>query len=158
MKGNEIIVSSNPKGVFLEGVVSGTPKPGTMMQIKAATEPSNGRHTWEVFNQSGDGVRGLVAILLPDHLQGQTAEDAYADGERCFLYVPAAGEEMNVLIGDVAGTAATSDFAIGDKLMVDDGTGKFVDATGEESAPFIVMETIDDMVGDTLIWAMYTGY
>lgn len=158
MMGSEIVVASNPRGMFLEGIVDGTPKPGTLMQIKAGVEPVGGRHTWEVFNGAADGEQCLMAILREDHLQGKSAEDAYADGDRCFLYVPVAGEEMNVLVGDVAGTAATSDFAIGDKLMHDDTTGKFVDTTGTpESEPFIVLETITDMVGDTLVHVMATG-
>lgn len=155
-KGVEIVVTSNPKGMFLEGIISGTSKPGTQMQIKAAAAMVGGRPTWEPFNRAADGDRGLVAILLPDHLQGKTELDAYVDGTRCFLYCPIAGEEMNVLKLDIAGTG--DDLAIGDYLVTDDGTGKFVKTSGTpQSEPFICLETVVDPVADVLVWAMYTG-
>jgi hypothetical protein len=156
--GNEIIVSANPKGVFLEGIIDGTPKPGTCMQIKAATEMVTGRFTWEVFNQAADGSRSLVAVLLPNSLEGMLATEAYVTGTRGFLYCPAAGEELNMLIGDVAGTGATSDFAIGDRLMIDDTTGKLVDNSSGESVPFVLLETITDLAADYLAYCMYTGH
>lgn len=160
-KGNEIIVSAEPMGRFLEGIISGTPKPGTVMQIKAATEPVNGRHTWEVYNRVIDANRGLIAVLLPDHLQGKTATDAYTSGDRGFMYVPIAGEELNMLVANLAGTA--DDFAIGDLLTVDDGTGKLIDTVGTsgmgvESEPFIVLETVTDPTADHLVHCMFTGY
>jgi hypothetical protein len=156
-KGNEIIVSANPQGKFLEGIVSGTPKPGTCMQIKAATEPVGGRYTWEVYNADADGNQRLIAVLLPDVLRGKLATDAYADGDRCFLYCPIAGEELNMLVADVGGTADT--FAIGDILMVDDGTGKLVDTTGTpESEAFICIETSAALTADKLLLCMYTGH
>jgi len=152
--GNEIIVSGNPKGVFLEGTVDGTPKPGTVMQINAATEPVGGRHDWTAFNATADGDRRLVAVLLPDSLQGKDASAAYVDGDRCFLYVPSAGEEINILADDT-GTPA---FAIGGLLIVDDGTGKVHATTGTpESEPFLVLETVSAISADTLIHCMYTG-
>lgn len=160
-KGNEIIVSAEPMGRFLEGIVSGTPKPGTCMQIKAATEPKGGRFTWEVFNADADGNQRLVAVLLPDALQGKTATDAYADGDRCFLYCPAAGEELNMLVTDV-NTGTSDAFAIGDLLIIDDGTGKLIDTTGSpEMESFICLETYADPTStqtDFLLHCMYTGH
>lgn len=160
-KGNEIIVSAEPMGRFLEGIVSGTPKPGTCMQIKAATEPVGGRFTWEVYNADADGNQRLVAVLLPDALQGKTATDAYADGDRCFLYCPAAGEELNMLVTDV-NTGTSDAFAIGDLLIIDDGTGKLIDTTGSpEMESFICLETYADPTStqtDFLLHCMYTGH
>jgi len=153
--GNEIVVSGNPKGVFLEGTVDGTPKPGTVMQINAQ-EPANGRHDWTAFNADADGDQRLIAVLNIDHLQGKISTDAYVDGDRCFLYVPAAGEEINVLVANIAGTSDS--FAIGDLLMVNDGDGKLIATTGSpESEPFIVLETQSAITADTLIHCMYTG-
>lgn len=160
-KGNEIIVSGNPKGVFLEGIIASgeTPSPGTVMQIKAATEPVGGRHTWEVYDAGNDGDQRLIAVLLPDSLQGKLATDAYAAGKRCFLYCPIAGEDLNMLVA-VSGTGTGDSQAIGDLLIVDDGTGILVPtSSGEESEPFIVMETLADVVaGGTLTWCKFTGY
>ena len=102
---------------------------------------------------------GLVAILLPDGLRGQIATTAYVAGERCFMYCPVAGEEMNVLLQDVAGTA--DDFVVGDRLIVDDSTGKFLATTGtaaDKSEPFVVLQAVTDPTADTLVRAIYTGY
>jgi hypothetical protein len=160
-KGNEIIVSAEPCGRFLEGIVYGTPKPGTVMQLKAATEPVGGRFTWEVANYDADGDQRLVAVLLPDQLQGKTATDAYVSGERCFLYCPLPGDELNMLVTDI-NTGTSDTFAIGDLLMVDDGTGKLVDTTGTpESESFLCLETYADPTStqtDFLLHCMYTGH
>jgi hypothetical protein len=160
--GNEIIVSVPHRGVFIEGIISGTDKPGTVMQIKAATEPVGNRFTWEKYDRSWDAQTGLIAILLEDKLQGKLATDAYVTGTRCFLYCPAMGETLNVLLKDITGTASDQDYAIGDYLEVDDGTGKLQDAstgtTRNYSAPFVLLETITDLAADQLVWAMYTGH
>ena len=156
-KGNEIIVSDQPRGVFHEGIVSGTPKPGTVMQVKAATEPVGGAFTFEVYNPDADGNQRLQYILLPDSLQGKLATAAYVSGDRCFLYVPAPGEDLNMLVANIAGTGDA--FAIGDKLIVDDGTGKLIATTGSpESEPYEVMETVAAITADTLVWVRHTGY
>lgn len=148
--GNEIILSPEPRGRFFEGTIEGTPKPGTLMQIKAATEPVNGRYTYEAYNRAADGDRYPLLVLLPDHYQGKTATDAYVTGTRGFLYAPLPGDELNVLKGDVSGTA--DDFAIGDMLMIDDGTGKVIATTGTpEAEPFVCLETVTDPTADQLV-------
>ncbi|MFA5056513.1 MAG: hypothetical protein WC485_00230 [Opitutaceae bacterium] len=158
-KGNEIVLSANPKGVYLEGIVSGTPKPGTVMQIKAATAAVGGRHTWEVFNADADGNQRLIAVLLPDNLQGKTATDAYVDGDRCFLYCPIAGEELNMLVA-AAGTGTGDALAIGALLIVNDGDGILIaTASTPESEPFIALEAVADLVAaGSLVHCMYTGH
>lgn len=155
--GNAIVVENNPKGVFLEGTMDGTPKPGTMMELKPATVAVGGKWTYRVYQPGTDGERRLVAILLEDSLQGKLATDAYVTGTRCFMYCPAMGEEMNVLKGDVAGTG--DDLAIGDMLIADTGTGKFIKTTGSpESEPFECLETVTDPTADQLIHVRYTGH
>lgn len=156
-QGNEIIVTSPPRGVHLEGIIDGTPKPGTVMQIKAAVEPVGGRHTWEDYDVDADGDQRLIAVLLPDQLQGKIAADAYVSGDRGFLYVPLPGEDLNMLVLNIAGTGDL--FAIGDILMINDGDGKLIATTGSpESEPFIVMQTVAAITADTLIWCKFTGY
>lgn len=157
-KGNEIIVSPVPRGVFLEGTISGTPSPGTVMQIKAATEPVGGRFTWEVFNADADGNQRLIAVLLPDWGQGKTATDAYVNNSRGYLYIPQMGEELNMLVANIAGTSDT--FAIGQILIVDDGTGLLIKtASTPESEPFICLETRSTaLTANTLLHCMFTGY
>lgn len=154
MLGNEIILSSNPRGVFLEGTVDGTPKPGTVMQIKAATAAVGGRFTWEAYNQTADGNRGLIAVLNRDYFQAKAATAAYADGDRCSIYIPAPGEELNMLCED-----QDAAIAISDRFIVDDGTGLLLATTGTpESEPFIALEALADPAADQLCWTMFTGF
>lgn len=167
-QGNEIIVSGQPKGVFKEGIIATgrTPKPGVVMEIDAGVAAVGGRFTWQEYGVNGgvgcvatDGDRGIIAVLLPDQLQGKTATDAYAAGDRCFLYCPIAGEELNMLFEDIAGTGTDQDIAIGDRFIVDDGTGKVMLSTGSvEAEPFVALETQANITADTLIHCMFTGY
>ena len=46
MMGTNVIVVTSPNGRKIEGIISGTPKPGTWMQIKPSVAPINGRFTW----------------------------------------------------------------------------------------------------------------
>ncbi len=159
MKGTSIIACSDPKGKFLEGIISGTPKPGVRMQIVAATEPINGRLTWAVYVPvpgTDGGPGGAIAILTEDTLQGKTTDDAYVTATRCFMYCPAAGEEMNIRVGEVAGTA--NSYAIGDLLMSDAEDGIFVPNLGGQDVPFQVMETAALIAGSSLVLAMCTGH
>jgi hypothetical protein len=156
---NKIVLSGEPKGRFLEGIVDGTPKPGTIMQIKAATEPVGGKHTWEVYNRAADGERpqGPLAVLTENWKLGKTPTDAYVDEEQCMMYVPNPGDELLVLVANIAGTADS--FAIGDLLIVNDGDGLMIATTGTpESEPFCVAETVAALTADTLVHVFYTGY
>jgi len=157
--GNEIIVSSEPRGVRKEGYISGALLPGTLVQIMAATEPVNGRFTWEAYNTAADGDQRLVAVLLEDSLQGKTAADAYVSGDRCFIYCPVAGEELNVRVS-AAGTGTGNSQAIGDLYTVNDGDGLLIATTSTpEMEPFICLETVSDVVAaGTLVHCMYTGH
>lgn len=153
MKGtNQIIVNLEPRGVFQEGYVVGALKPGTIVQIQAGTAiDDTGRHKWQVYDQAADGGNAGWAVLLADKLQGKTTSDAYADGDRCRVYIPSPGDELNVLKLDVAGTA--DDFAVGDLLIIDDGTGKVILTTGSpEQEPFTCLEAIVDPTADQLVW------
>lgn len=161
-RGNEIIVSANPRGVFMEGVIASgeTPKPGVAMQIQAATALVGGRHTFEMYNVAADGSRpnGPIYLLLPDHLQGRTAETAYAAGDRAFLYTPLPGEEFNLRIGGsvVSGTAT---IAKGTVLIPDDGTGLFIPtASTPEIECAMTLEATTDANTDVLTWAVWSGY
>lgn len=165
-RGNKIVVSESPRGVFMEGRVTGTPKPGTVLEIDwSVAKDDGGRFTWEPFGVTGasgakgvsaDGDRRIIAVLLADKLQGKTATDAYVTGTRCFMYVPVAGEELNMLVADVAGTG--DDHAVADIFMVDDGTGKLVETTGDpESEPFVCLENTTNPLADALLHCLYTG-
>ncbi len=164
-RGNKIVVSERPKGVHLEGYITGTPKPGTVMEIDWSVAEVSGRFTWEPYGTTGangirgvgaDGNRRIMAVLLPDPNTGQASTTAYVTGARCYMYVPQAGETLNMLIDDIDGTA--DDLRVGDIMMVEDSTGRLIETNSPESEPFIVLEALTDPVVDTLLWCMYTGY
>jgi hypothetical protein len=160
-RGNCIVVTAEPMGYFEEGYIAAgeTPKPGTILQKQSATALKGGRHTYEIYNADQDGGRpkGPFYVLLHDHLQGKTVDDAYAAGDRCFLYVPKAGDELNLLLLNIAGTA--DDHTKGETLIVDDTTGKLIATTGSpETEVAQLLETVTDPVADTLAWVVWTGF
>lgn len=156
-KGNEIIVSANPRGVFMEGTLEGALKPGVLVEIKATALDGSGRPTFRAYQPGTDGVRKIPIVLLPDVNQGKLATDAYADGDHCFCYVPVAGEELNMLLQDVSGTGDAH--AVGETLIADSGTGKLIATTGTpESEPFQLLEAVAAPTADTLAHCIYTGY
>lgn len=158
-KGNEIIVSAEPGGRFHEGIITGTPSPGTVMQIDVSESAEQGRFYWEVYNPGTDGNQRVIAVLDYNHLEGKTATDAYAAGERAYLYFPQMGDELNMLVY-AAGTGTGDALAVGDVLIVDDGTGTLVATTGTpESEPFIALEAVTDLTATAqLVHCMFTGY
>ena len=154
--GNAIIISNDHRGRVHEGTINSTPKPGTCVQINSQ-EPVGSRYDWTAFNAAADGDQRLVAVLLEDDLQGKIATDAYVDGSRCRVYCPLPGEELNMLVSNIAGTSDS--FAIGDILMINDGDGLLIATTGTpESECFIVMATTAAITADTLVHCMFTGY
>jgi hypothetical protein len=153
-KGNTIVASAHPQGVFLEGVISGTPKPGTVMEVKPATPLTNGRETYQAVSRAS-GAIGAIFVLLEDDLQGKLPTDAYVTGTRGRLYAPIAGEELNMLVGDVSGSGDT--IAIGDLYGVTTVTGKLIKNSSFASAPFMAIESSVALTADTLICFKYLG-
>jgi hypothetical protein len=156
---NTIVCTQEPRGRFKEGIIDGTPYPGTIMQIKAGVEEVGGRFTYEAYNQAADGDRpqGAIYILLEDALQGKTIDDAYVSGTRGFLYAPLPGDELLARLGDVSGTGDAH--TIGEKMMVDDGTGELIVTTGTpETEPFCCLETLAAPTADTHVFCEFTGF
>jgi hypothetical protein len=150
-------VAAEPVGKTREFIIDGTPKPGTVMQVKAGVEPVNGVWTAEVYNAAADGNQRVIMVLLEDWNQGIDITTAYVSGTRGMIYFPTPGELLNMLYLDVAGTA--DDHAIGDIMIVGDGTGKLIATTGTpESEPFICYETVTDPAADHHTLSMFTGY
>lgn len=158
-----IVLTVEPRGRRIEGLISGALKPGICLQVVPGSTPDAGnRLTWQPYDKAGSGVPALIAVLDADWYQGKTANDAYVSGTRGFIYFPLNGDELNMLISDQSGTGATSDFSVGDPLKVEDATGKLIDgALGTSPSlganPFQVMENYNDMVGDTRLKVMFTG-
>lgn len=174
--GNRILMTPDPKGRFEEIIISGTPKPGTFMNIKGSVSPIGGnpsgagRFTYEPAGttaasgskgMSADGDRIAVGILLAPGESAASpgtgiATTAYADGDRGMIYWPQNGDLMNVLYQNQSGTG--DDVTIGDKGIIDDGTGKVLVSTGSpESEPIEFREALTDPTADALLLAVWTG-
>ena len=152
---NEVILSSPAHGRFIEGLLAGTPKPGTCMTIVGATALVAGKFTWDPWSRA-DGANGLIAILLPDDLLGGVIGTAFVTGARIKMYCPLPGDELQVLFGNASGTA--DDVAVGGLLIVDGTTGKVIPTPGSpEREPFEALEAIVDPSADQLLAVMYTG-
>lgn len=137
--GNGIIVSAEPKGVYLEGIITDTSKPGTMMEIVPATDAVAGEFSFRCYQPGTSGDPRLIIILLPDELQGGLNTTAYTANTRGYLYCPLPGEIINILVKDIAGTGDTH--AIGDRMYAETGSGKFlVQSTSANISQFTLVE------------------
>lgn len=159
-KGNRIVLTPD-RGYPVEGIINAaeTPKPGTCYQIDPTQAVQGNRNVWKVYTTGTDGARpkGPMIILTEDILQGKTMTDAYAAGDRAFGFVPLPGCELNLLHLNVAGTA--DDVAAGDKLIVDDTTGKWFTTTGSpQTEPAMAMEAVVDPTADSLMWCIWSGF
>lgn len=164
MKGTRILGTTKPRGVFEDIIVVGTPKPGTVMEI-VTTEPVANVFEYAVYGTrahstgqgvENDGDRKAIAVLMERDQDAKTFDDAYVTNDRGRVYFPAMGERINMRVEDVAGTG--DDFAIGEEMMVDDGTGKLLTADGNAQAhPFTILETITDPTADHLAWCRFNG-
>ena len=151
--GTRIIASAEPKGMYLEGIVSGALLPGIMVQMKVSAGLTGGEPTWEAYNPNATGDPRLVAILLEDQLQGGLITTAYTTGTKCFVYCPLPGEQINICVKDVAGTGDIHTF--GDRVVGEAGSGKFlVQSTSANAAQFQLMETIAAPTADVWLLAM----
>ena len=151
MLGANIIVSSPPGGVFNEGTIGDTSKPGTMMQMAHNTPFIGAEPVWISANVGTNGYVGASAILLEDHYQGKLATDAYVANTRGFIYFPRVGEEFNMACDVGAGTSNT--ITQGDLLMLNSNTGVLIPLSGDPAGPiFQAMETLTLVAAGTLCW------
>lgn len=158
-KGNRIVVSTPKRGGEIEGTINGALKPGTVVQLDVSEglNTGTGRPQFEAYAPGADGNQRLIGVLLQDDFKGKLASEAYVSGDQCKVYFPAPGEQLNMLLQDVAGTG--DDHAFGDILIVDNSTGKLIATTGTpESEPFQLLEAITDPTADTLAHCIFTGY
>lgn len=170
MKGTRILITSKPRGVFEDVYVTGTPKPGTLMEITPATEPIGNVFNYSIYGTtaasggnfvSADGDRKAIAVLLEKDQEGKTYDDAYVSGDMGRVYFPAMGEHINMIFAVVAGTGDT--FAIGDEMMAsnaaDASLGKLIAADSDaEAHPFTCLETeATALAADELKWCRFNG-
>lgn len=157
MRGNTILLSAEPQGRFIEGQLVGALKPGICVEIDPTKEMVGGRFHYRPYQPGGDGQRATIIVLLEDHLQGKGPTEAYADGDRGFMYAPVSSEELNILLANQSGTADA--FSLGDRLILEDGTGKGLATTGTpESEPFELAEDVSALTADALAFCIYTGH
>ena len=127
--GANIIVSSNPRGYFREGIIQDTSAPGTIMQLQYNQSPAAGNmFNWLAGNLFNDGLKMLPVILLEDREQGFLATTAYVSGTKCFLYGAIPFDELNLLAGEAGGT--TNYYHVGDRFFIDAENGLLVPETG----------------------------
>jgi hypothetical protein len=151
MRGNEIIVSTEPQGRMEGGYVAAgeTHYPGMIVQRDPTVALQLGRHTYKYYDRAADGDKPAGAFWLVTNMEnallGKDATEPYAPGE-----------EYNLLVANFAGTA--DDHAAGEILMVDDGTGKLVATTGTPATEVAqLLEAITDPTADTLAWCQWAG-
>jgi hypothetical protein len=162
-RGNCTIVKQiEQPGAHEEGFVttSQTFYPGMVVQRDASVALKGGRYTYKYYNPGADGKQPVGAYWVVTEkllsFQGKTINDSYAAGERCSLYSPMPGDELNLLIANLSGTA--DDHALNEVLMVDDGTGKMIVTTGSpDNTCAQLLETITDPTADTLAWCQWGG-
>jgi hypothetical protein len=158
-RGARIVVNADAKGPYEWGYVATAEKPGTLMQIDASVALKAGKHTWVPFNRAADGdlPAGPYGVIVEDLYQGRDATTAIEAGTITKLYIPQPGDELNLLFFNQSGTA--DDVALGDLLIVDDGTGKVFKTTGTpEHQPAIALEALVDPTADQLLWVRWSGY
>lgn len=161
MKGNRILLSPDPKGRFVEGVVKAgqTFYPGMCVQPDLTIATNGNRYTYGYYDADADGGRpkGAHWIVLEDIKLGKTATDPFVAGERFQAYAPQPGDELNLYLGDVAGTADSH--TAGEMLIIEDGTGEFIATTGSPEAEVAQLrETLSALTADTHGHCEWTGY
>jgi hypothetical protein len=160
MRGAKILLSTPPKGVFEECIISGTPSPGTVMEIVPNATSVGGRFTYRA-SSAATGNRRPVPILLEDYLQGKLSTDAYVSGTHGFLYWPVFGEELNMLVSiPGTGTGAGGVTFIGEGLMVGSNGLLYGVVGSPQAVPFFALEAVVDISGglSELAWVKFTGY
>lgn len=163
-RGTRIIVSDQPKGHMTPLYVKTgqTIYPGMLVQKDLSVALKGGRESVIVYDADADGGRpkGGAVYIATNEIGGGAGRDATTQipaGEQELFYTPLPGDELNLLILNIAGTA--DDHAIGEVLIADDTTGKFIATTGSpETEMAVLKEAITDPTADTLAWCEWTGY
>lgn len=158
-RGNEIIVTSNPRGVITEGFVKSgqTFYPGMAVVLDPSVALRSGNHTFKYAAPTAGQFLGPIGIVMNlQTLIGRTNDKSIAAGEKCQVYFPLLGEQVNILVKDDSGSS-TEDHALG-QPMIPDSTGKFVDVGAGANGSFTLLEAITNQTEDLLTWAIYTGH
>jgi hypothetical protein len=156
MRGNKILVCPEPHGSFEWGYLAGAYLPGVVLERDPTVALKAGKHTYKVYSPGADGKnpKGGYWVLLENEYLAQPATVAYASGDFAKMYSPRMGEELNLLVANLAGTA--DDHALGEQTMLQNASGKLVVTAGTpQNEVAQVLEAITDPVADTLAWVQW---
>lgn len=155
-RGNRIVVNPDARGTYEWGYLTTAEKPGTIHQRDASVALKSGKHTYKVYQPGTDGENPLGGywVLVENLYQSQDATVAYAAGDFVKFYSPRMGDELNLLLANLAGTA--DDHPLNEKMMVDTGTGKLIVTTGSpEDEVAQLLEVVTDPTADQLVWVQW---
>lgn len=170
MQGTRIIITSKPRGVFEDVYITGTPKPGTVMEITPETAHIGGVFNYSAYGTKAyasgqyidnDGDRKAIAILLEKDQENGIYSDSYASGDLGRIYWPAMGEQFNMLVGDQSGTG--DDTIIGEEYMISDNDNSVAEGllitadNNAEAHPFTALEVVTDPMADHWLWCRFNG-
>lgn len=158
-RGAKIVVNPDAKGMYEWGYIASGQTvllPGTVWQRDATVALKSGKHTYKIYQPGADGENPLGGywILCENLYLGQDATTAYTAGDFVKFYSPRMGDELNLVVLNIAGTA--DDHPLSEKMMVDHGTGKLIVTTGSpEDEVAQLLEVITDPTADTLAWVQW---
>lgn len=116
---NTIVLKA--KGHHDEGVADGAITPGMAVELAA-----DGKYDQQT-SALAEALKGELLIAKEDALQGKTVDDAYAQDDVLFFYIPLPGDHVNALV------KSGEDIDVNDVLVVEGGgSGLFVEAAGTE--------------------------
>jgi hypothetical protein len=152
MLGNNVVLTPKPLGRYWDGVANQSGMyPGTGLSVV----PSGGidagkRLTWGPWSQS-TGAQGLIAIGDFNGNEGFPYNVAYPSGKRFPIYIPVCGDELNMLLAELAGTTGDPAITLGEILILQTGTGMLVPAAtgtaGGTQHQFMAMEALTAALG-----------
>lgn len=117
---NKIVLKG--KGHYEEGEADSAITPGQAVELAA-----DGKYD-QVQSSQAEGIKGGFKVAYEDSLQGNTITDAYAQGDRVFIYEPLPGDHIHVLV------KSGEDIDVGDEGIVEGGgSGLFVESAGTEA-------------------------
>lgn len=118
---NNIVLRGAETGHYEEGTLSGAATPGMNVVLRQTTD-TYGRSFYSAGGSDyvGTGTEVSVAagnlkIVLPNITLGETIDDAYADGEDFYFYLPKSGDVLQVFVASgetpVKGTGGSANTA-----------------------------------------------
>lgn len=143
------IVLRGNQNHHIEGTLSTTAKPGMHVTLQSSGNYARSPETTAELVKYGSSL-----VVKEDALQGKTVNDSYNNGDRVFMYVPVAGDVLNLLI------KSGQNISVGDNIIAEGGgSGLFIKSDGTHAAyKFRALESSGGVLGaDTLLACLFTG-